>query len=230
MATAKEILVVARGEIGYKESPPNSNRTKYGAWYGLDGQPWCMMFIQWVFAQAGASALLPARTASCGALMRAAQAAGIWVTGNYQPGDAVIYDFPGGAATDHCGIVVTPLTNGIRSIEGNTAVGNDSNGGEVMERTRPEKYIVGAVRPHYEDEKEDNVVRYTYLKDVPEKFRPTINDLMTAGIIQGDGSDPNGNGDVINLTHEQVRTLVFVYRGGGFDRKLRAAGLRPVVQ
>ena len=80
------------------------------------------------------------------------------------------------------------------------------------------------------NKEEDEVVTYKYLKDVPEKFRPIINDLMTAGIIQGDGSDPTGNGDIINLTHEQVRTLVFVYRGGGFDRKLRATGLIPAVQ
>ena len=80
------------------------------------------------------------------------------------------------------------------------------------------------------NKEEDEVVTYKYLKDVPEKFRPIINDLMTAGIIQGDGSDPTGNGDIINLTHEQVRTLVFVYRGGGFDRKLRASGLAAAVQ
>ena len=80
------------------------------------------------------------------------------------------------------------------------------------------------------NKEEDEVVTYKYLKDVPEKFRPIIDILMTAGIIQGDGSDPTGNGDIINLTHEQVRTLVFVYRGGGFDRKLRATGLIPAVQ
>lgn len=73
------------------------------------------------------------------------------------------------------------------------------------------------------------MVTYKYLKDIPEKFRPIINDLMTAGIIQGDGSDPTGNGDVINLTHEQVRTLVFVYRGGGFDRKLAEKELPTAV-
>ena len=83
--------------------------------------------------------------------------------------------------------------------------------------------------PLYEKEGEE-VVTYKYLKDIPDKFRPIINDLMTAGIIQGDGSDPTGNGDIINLTHEQVRTLIFVYRGGGFDRKLRVAGLTPAVQ
>lgn len=230
MATAKEILAIARKELGYTESPAGSNRTKYGKWFGLDGQPWCMMFVQWCFRQAGAQDLLPALTASCGALMRAAQAKGCWVTGGYQPGDVVIYDFPGGAATDHCGIVVTALTTGVRSIEGNTGNGNDSNGGAVMERTRPMSQVVGAFRPDYDmEEKEDEVVTYKYLKDIPEKFRPIINDLMTAGIIQGDGSDPAGNGDIINLTHEQVRTLVFVYRGGGFDRKLVAKGLPTAV-
>ena len=225
MATANEILAVARKELGVKESPAGSNRTKYGTWYGLDGQPWCMMFIQWVFAQAGVE--LPVKTASCWTFMRAAQAAGRWVTSNYQPGDVVIYDFPGGGVTDHCGIVVTPLTTGVRTIEGNTGVGNDSNGGEVMERTRPTSWIVGAYRPNYDEE--DNVVRYTYLKDVPEKFRPTIEKLMDAGIIQGDGSDPTGNGDVIDLSHDQVRTLVFDYRGGAFDRKLMACGMAPAV-
>ena len=227
MATARDVLNIARNDLGYKESPAGSNRTKYGEWYGLNGQPWCMMAIQFWLNQAGVP--VPLKTASCGSFMRAAQTHGQWVTGGYQPGDIVIMDFPGNKAkTDHCGIVVTALTDGVRTIEGNTGVGNDSNGGEVMERTRPLSVIIGAYRPHYAEEnveKEKNPVTYKYLKDIPEKFRPIINQLMTAGIIQGDGSDPTGNGDIINLTHEQVRTLVFVYRGGGFDRKLAAKGL-----
>ena len=59
MTTAEQILQVARGELGYTESPAGSNRTKYGAWFGLNGQPWCMMFVQWVFSSEGAAALLP---------------------------------------------------------------------------------------------------------------------------------------------------------------------------
>jgi len=78
-------------------------------------------------------------------------------------------------------------------------------------------------------EKEDTEVVYKYLKEVPEKFRPTIETLMNADIIQGDSSDPTGNGDVINLTHEQVRTLIFVYRGGGFDKQ-QLKDLPPAVQ
>ena len=77
---------------------------------------------------------------------------------------------------------------------------------------------------------EGKSVVYKYLKDVPEKFQPIIETLMDAGIIQGDGSDREGNGDVINLSHEQVRTLVFLYRGGGFDKKLEAMGMEPAVE
>ena len=155
MATADNILRVARGELGYKESPAGSNKTKYGAWFGLNGQPWCMMFIQWVFFQAGAYELLPAHTGSCGAFMRAAQAQGRWVTGGYRPGAVVIYDFPGNnVKTDHCGIVVTALTTGIRAIEGNTGAESDANGGQVQERTRPTEFILGAYRPEYDEEEE----------------------------------------------------------------------------
>ena len=166
MATAKDILAVARAELGYTESPAGSNRTKYGKWFGLDGQPWCMMFVQWCFRQAGAQDLLPALTASCGALMRAAQDKGCWVTSGYQPGDVVIYDFPGNnVKTDHCGIVLTAVTGGVRAIEGNTGTGNDSNGGAVMERTRPDRYILGAVRPDYSLEQEEDDMDIEKLTD-----------------------------------------------------------------
>ena len=157
MATAKEILAVARRELGYTESPAGSNRTKYGKWFGLDGQPWCMMFVQWCFRQAGGQDLLPALTASCGALMRAAQAKGCWVTGGYQPGDVVIYDFPGNnVKTDHCGIVEQLSGGGIMAIEGNTGSGNDADGGQVQRRVRSNKVILGAFRPAYEFEEKEN--------------------------------------------------------------------------
>ena len=230
MASCKDVLELARGEIGYCESPAGSNKTKYGIWFGLNGQPWCMMFLQWLFHQADAAALLPVKTASCGTMMRAAQAAGLWVTDGYRPGDLVIYDFPGGAATDHCGIVETAEAETLTAIEGNTAEGNDANGGMVMRRSRSLRLVAGAVRPRYEEEEEETVVRYAHLSDIPAKFRSVIEALMNAGVIQGDGSDPAGNGDVIDLSHDQVRLLVFAYRGGAFDARLKAAGLKPAVE
>lgn len=190
MATAEKLLETALLEVGTAESPAGSNRTKYGAWYGLDGQPWCMMFVQWCCAQAGVA--LPKRTASCGELMRSAQAAGCWVTKGLRPGDVVIYDFPGGAATDHCGIVVSVSGDGVAAIEGNTSeAGSQSNGGRVCRKTRPWKYIVGAVRPQFEEEKMNGKEIYeelqTYLasQPVPAWAQAELAEAVALGITDG---------------------------------------------
>jgi len=79
---------------------------------------------------------------------------------------------------------------------------------------------------------DEDMIRYKQLKDIPNDFgfRDVIEKLMDAGIIQGDGSDPAGNNDIIDLSHDQVRSLVFEYRGGAFDRKLIAMGMEPAVK
>jgi cell wall-associated NlpC family hydrolase len=82
MATAAQLLDIARAELGTIESPAGSNKVKYSTWYGLTG-PWCVMFVMWCYQQAGVE--LPIRTASCSALRSAAQSAGMWVTGGYRP-------------------------------------------------------------------------------------------------------------------------------------------------
>lgn len=148
MATAAHLLDIARAELGTKESPAGSNKVKYSAWYGLTG-PWCVMFVMWCCQQAGVD--LPVRTASCSVLRAAAKSAGMWVTSDYRPGDIVIYDWGGDKKPDHCGIVETAGGASVVAIEGNTAVGNDSNGGEVMRRTRTMSQIIGAVRPQFEE-------------------------------------------------------------------------------
>ena len=78
---------------------------------------------------------------------------------------------------------------------------------------------------------EDDMVRYERLSDISNAygFRDIIKTLMNADIIKGDGSDPDGNNDVIDLSLDQVRLLIFLYRGGGFDKKLIDEGLDPVV-
>jgi hypothetical protein len=76
------------------------------------------------------------------------------VTGDYRPGDVVIYDFPGGTATDHTGLIEKITASGIIAIEGNTGSGNDANGGQVQRRPRNYDVIKGAVRPTYEEEED----------------------------------------------------------------------------
>lgn len=166
--TAERVLAAARAELGTKESPANSNNVKYNTWYygrAVSGSayPWCMVFVMWLFAQLGLLDLLPARTASCGTLMNAAKRAGQWVTKDFRPGDVVIYDFPGGAATDHCGVIESVTASGVVSIEGNTSeAGSQSNGGQVCRKTRPYSQVVGAVRPKFE---EDNMIDIEKLTD-----------------------------------------------------------------
>ena len=209
--TGAELAALAAGELGTAESPPGSNRVKYNAWYyGREvsggSYPWCMVFVQWVFDQAGM--VLPLRTASCGALMRAAQAAGCWVTENYRPGDVVIYDFPGGAATDHCGIVESVDGTYISAIEGNTSSASDADGGAVERRARKFSQIVGAVRPSYDKEVEE--VRYNTVEECPDWARKTVQKLIDKGYL-------GGNGQGLDLSHDMVRVLVIQDRAGNFD-------------
>ena len=197
--TVSDILSIAKKEIGYKESPANSNKTKFGAWYGLDGYAWCVMFVQWVFHQGGVS--LPVKTASCTQLMNAAKSSSMWVTSGYQPGDVVIYDWGGDKVPDHCGIVESVSSSSVVAIEGNTSVGNDSDGGQVMRRTRSTSQILGAVRPVYKEEKAmDNTPAAAYKEGVEW--------CQKNGILLG-----NTDGDLMlsqPVTREQMCT--FMYR------------------
>jgi hypothetical protein len=45
------ICSIAEEELDYVEG--ENNDTKYGKWYGLNFNPWCAMFVSWVFNKAG---------------------------------------------------------------------------------------------------------------------------------------------------------------------------------
>ena len=202
---ASKVLDIARTELGTKESPASSNRVKYNTWYygrevSGSAYPWCMAFVQWVFANAGVS--LPMRTASCGLLMEAAKKSGQWVTKDYRPGDVVIYDFPGGAATDHCGIVEEDRADGVTAIEGNTSErGSQSNGGMVCRKTRLKSQIVGAVRPKYQTE-------VTNMDNIPAPaHKEGVEWALENGILAG-----NAQGDLMlsqPVTRQQLCTILY---------------------
>jgi hypothetical protein len=60
-----------------------------------------------------------------------------------QPGDLVVFDWDGGEP-DHVGLVEHALGRGrVATIEGNTGVGNDSDGGAVLRRERSLPQIAG---------------------------------------------------------------------------------------
>ena len=113
----------------------------------MNGQPWCVMFVWWVFREAGFNLR---KTASCTDLSNAYKAAGQWVTSGYKPGDIVMFDFTGKRSkTEHCGIVEKVNGNTLTTIEGNTGTASNANGGAVMRRTRDVRFVTGACRPRY---------------------------------------------------------------------------------
>lgn len=152
----QRVLDTARGELGYTEYPPGSNRTKYGEAFGWDGVPWCAIFLWWCFREAGESSAFfgGGKTASCGTLLRWYREQGqIVPVSQVQPGDIVILNFHGTQDTEHCGLVVDVDGIYITTIEGNTSeAGSQSNGGMVCQKTRYPSQTVGVCRPKYKEE------------------------------------------------------------------------------
>lgn len=143
MKTATETAALAAAEIGTVESPPNSNKTKYGVEYGWNGVAWCAIFVWWVEKQAGV--VLPIKTASVYLLRDEFKIARQFYA-EPQVGDIVLYNY----GTGHCGIVESFTADTITAIEGNTSFGNDTNGGSVMRRVRSRSsLILGYGRPIY---------------------------------------------------------------------------------
>ena len=148
--TAKQVIDKALAEVGVKESPPNSNRCKYNReYYGKDvsgsNYPWCCTFVWWVLSSCGVK--IP-KTASCMTLGQWFRDNGKWHT-DPKPGDVVFFHFKTNSRwTNHVGLVVEVKGNEIRTVEGNTSINSDDNGGAVMVRKRSSN-IVGYGRPDY---------------------------------------------------------------------------------
>lgn len=157
MATANDVLRIARAEIGYKESPSGSNKTKYGKEYGMNGVAWCAEFVWWVFKHANASKLFfgGGKCAYCPTIADYYIARKQTVSKSMgKGGDIVLFGF-GHTNSQHIGIIEKKNPDGTYTcIEGNTSVGNNCNGGMVMRRVRSKSQINWIVRPKYDGKSE----------------------------------------------------------------------------
>lgn len=135
----EKIIEIAAAEVGTKENPANSNKTKYGKWYGFDGFAWCAMFVSWVYDQAGhpLGHIDDSKGyRDCRSGYNHWKATGE-ITTTPEKGDIVLFDWTNDGRADHTGIFNEWLDAGktkFSAYEGNTAVGNDSDGGQVMFR------------------------------------------------------------------------------------------------
>ena len=171
MPTVEEILKTAESQVGVTEYPPNSNECIYNdAFYGRHvsgpSYPWCCVFVWWVFAQY--NPCLVKKTASCQELGNWFNQNGRWHS-NPQIGDVVFFHFnTNDRWTNHVGIVRDIKGNTIETIEGNTSVNSDDNGGAVMIRQRSSN-IIGYGQPDYANMAPvDPETNYRYGIDVSE--------------------------------------------------------------
>jgi hypothetical protein len=139
--SARARLAKAQQQVGVAESPPQSNRTKYGSWYGMDGQPWCAMFATWcdqLGAAPSRSFVRGSRYAYVPYIVDDARRGlnGLSVESSPRPGSVVCYDWSRDGEFDHVGIIESGSASHWVAIEGNTSTTNQSNGGQVQRRDR----------------------------------------------------------------------------------------------
>ena len=178
-----------------------------------------------MFREAGASELFYGgkKTASCSTLLgfHKAQA----VRENYLPGDIIFFNFGGKKNTQHVGICEGWDGQYITTIDGNTAPTNEANGGAVMRRRRPKKYIVGAYRPAYEEDNMDQSKFNQMFRTAMAEYRNSLRDndssayseaarryVVEKGIFSGSGTAPDGQPNFMwedLLTREQCAQVLY---------------------
>lgn len=133
-AFRKQAVKLAKSKVGTVESPVNIQ--EFGKWYGMNGVPWCAIFVSWSFANAGSKSFARrSRWSYVPYVLNDAHAArnGLTVTATPEAGDLVLFDWDSDGVCDHIGIVEKPSP--LVTIEGNTSPTDNSNGGQVMRRT-----------------------------------------------------------------------------------------------
>lgn len=141
LSRRQQRLKLAKKHLGYIEG--SGNHTVYGKWYGLDGNPWCAMFVSYIDHQAGGNF----RYAYTPFITRDARAGtnGLRETSDPSGGDIVTFDFDNSArdssayATDHVGFFdrwVDRARGIFTTVEGNTGDASQSDGGGVRAKTR----------------------------------------------------------------------------------------------
>src|ERR1700757_673337 len=106
-SAGRRALAEALRHVGVRESPPGSNRTPFGRWFGVDGVPWCAIFVSYCF-EVGAGVTLcrgwngagvyPRGVAYVPTLAAWLRATGRWLAHDAPagPGDLAVFDWDGG--------------------------------------------------------------------------------------------------------------------------------------
>lgn len=217
----QSVVSVMRGWLGYSEKNgkfrsiidlyntqkplPVGYKVKYT-------DEWCATAVTAAGMKAGLSDIILGEC-SCSRMIALYQAAGRWMENDaYRPqlGDIIMYDWDDtGAgenkgAPEHVGIVAEVNGNTLTIIEGN-------KGQAVATRTMAVngRYIRGYCLPDYASKAEsedDDMTYYKTINDVPNDYRPSVQKLITKGVLKG-----YGNGE-INVSEDFCRTMTVLDR------------------
>ena len=141
---AAAVLRTAHSQVGYRAVSYNDN--KFNDWAG-GRNPWCMVFVMWVFDKSGFKQGVPfellysdwAREAlASGIVDRTVTAADL------KPGHVVLVDWPPYTGPTHAGIVDRVVGSNVILVEGNTSdgTGDPTRGVFVRERRIVDMYGV----------------------------------------------------------------------------------------
>ena len=115
---------IAKHEADFAFEENNSNNiTPYGEWYGMNGQPWCAMFVSWCAYQAGLLNTIIPSFAYCPYGVNDYIANGRYypASSSYipSPGDIIFFIDSNDDTASHTGIVVDVTNSEIQTVEGN---------------------------------------------------------------------------------------------------------------
>lgn len=236
MTPQERVIAAAEAQVGYLGKRSNAQLDDFKANAGgkynrfawdLDalgnfyngrknGYDWCDVFVDWcfvtTFGRELAQRLLCQPDRSLGA--GTAYSLGYYkkkgrLFTEPEPGDQIF--FGDAKSTWHTGIVTRVAGGFVYTVEGNA--------GEPS-AVRACKYAVGAWnikgygRPDWplaaEEQEDDDMVYYEKLEDVPAWYRPTVEKLVGAGVL-------NGTGDGLNVSEDFCRTFTVLDRLGKLD-------------
>lgn len=141
--TYSQVKARLLSKVGVHEDPPRTNRQPFGAWYGWNGVPWCMIFQSWGVHDALQQ--IGGKGASC-SLVRARFREANRYGSTPKVGSLAIFN---GAV--HVEMVIEVHPDYLVTVGGNTSAASGENryGGQVSVKKRFRGSIDGYCYPFY---------------------------------------------------------------------------------
>jgi len=158
MFAVRSAVFIAKSQLDLREGVTDghwNNVQKYSqqlpAFRWTNGQPWCLVFVQWCLWQIGVEVPEGARSASCRVSCQAFKKAERFT--EYPVTGAVVFYGVGGRA--HAGLCTGWDNTHVYTVEGNTNTDGspEGNGVYARKRVRRDDYVHGYGLPYYPHDK-----------------------------------------------------------------------------